>query len=283
MNLNIYYDDGTGYHHGDPGVNFWVPTVVADSTKIKYFSITRDPNKAEPCYTLVVLTTDMTSKNSDETFAALKQVFTRLASKKPDDYTIFNNTDNIKHEWSNRYGDDGYKLIDFYKYSISLQGLEITEDELHQLTRDLILSLPFSISKKSLSELNEAFQKFFNTHKNIMGTEEPSVNANFEQSLKEALAEKNYLKANQLIEQAKTQEDDFPEKDRKEIILQAIYEHSNKTEYSLGFFEGEDDSFKGVCTKILKANPDTALNMADLYFTSRDAEIGVVESFSFSK
>jgi hypothetical protein len=284
VNLSIYYDDGTGYHHGDPGVNFWVPAVVANATKIKYFSITRDPNNVEPCYTLNILTPDITSKDSHNLLTALQQLATRFASKKPDDYTIFNNADHIQRVWSGRYdNDNAHRKIDLYRYEISLQGLAITADELHQLTRDLILSLPFSISKKSLSELNEAFQAFFNTQKNIMDTEEPGVNANFKQSLNEALVQKNYLLASELIEQAKANEDELSERDRKEIILKVIYEHSDKTEYALGFFEGEDTSFKGVCTKILKANPDTTLNMADLYFSSRDEEIGVVESFSFLK
>lgn len=284
VNLNIYYDDGTGHPPGDPGVNFWVPAVVADATKIKYFSVTRAPNKAEPCYTFNILTPDITSNDSDKFVAALQQVGTQFASKKPDDYAVFNNIDHIKRVWSGRYNSKrNYENIYLYTYTISLQGLEITENELHQLTHDLILSLPFSISKKSLSELNEAFHEFFNTQKNIMDSEEPGVNANFKQSLNEALVQKNYLLASELIEQAKANEDELSERDRKEIILKAIYEHSDKTEYALGFFEGEDTSFKGVCTKILKANPDTTLNMADLYFSSRDEEIGVVESFSFLK
>lgn len=278
VTLNINYDDGTGYHHGDPGVNFYVPAVVAGPTKIKYFSITRDPEETAPCYRFVISTTNITSKSSDKTFDALMQVFKQLASKKPDDYTIFNNTDNIKRKWSGDY-DDNYKEIYFYAYSVSLKGLAITEDELHQLTRDLILSLPFSISKTSLSELNVALQIFFNTKKNIMDTEEQGALPDFRRFLNDALSKNNYLLANQLIEKAK--QDELPEKDRKEIILSAIYEHGNKTEYCLGFFAGEDKSFKGVCTKILEANSGTTLNMADLYFTSRDAEIGVVESFSF--
>lgn len=68
------------------------------------------------------------------------------------------------------------------------------------------------------------------------------------------------------------------------MIQSVIYEASDQTEYSLQIFAGEvDRSFLGICNKILGANPKTTLVLGDLYFSTRDQELGLVGPGQFLK
>lgn len=109
------------------------------------------------------------------------------------------------------------------------------------------------------------------------------MKAKFEKSLKKALTKKDYLEANHLIAEAKSHQDQLSEKDRKEIVLSAIFNASNHTEYSLGFHKKMDDqSVMGICNKILQADSEN-IELADVYSCVTDTEIGVNCHFTYLK